>query len=94
MLVRQRGYKWHSGNNTVKGLDHTIHARVEGRVHFRKGDWRKRGFYWVDVIPEELPNRLSKPPSPYNYHPELFPERAKLNHPPLKMVRKNWAVID
>ena len=29
ILARQRGFKWHPGNLTRAGLDHTIHAKME-----------------------------------------------------------------
>jgi hypothetical protein len=38
-------------------------------------------FFYIDVIPKELPNRRYGAPAPYLYHPELFPERAANNHP-------------
>jgi large subunit ribosomal protein L27 len=65
----------------IVGLDQTIHAKVEGIVSFRESKERKVPFYYIDVIPKELPNRKYGSPAPYNYHPELFPERAHLNHP-------------
>ena len=35
ILVRQRGTKWHPGENVGLGRDHTIFALVDGRVEFR-----------------------------------------------------------
>ena len=38
IIVRQRGTKFHPGNNVGMGKDYTIYAKVEGRVKFeRKG---------------------------------------------------------
>ena len=38
IIIRQRGTKWHPGQNVGLGKDHTIFALVEGNVHFdRKG---------------------------------------------------------
>jgi large subunit ribosomal protein L27 len=34
ILVRQRGMKWHAGENTYVGKDHTIHSKIEGTVYF------------------------------------------------------------
>ena len=31
IVIRQRGFKWRPGKNTISGLDHTIHSRVEVR---------------------------------------------------------------
>ena len=39
IIVRQRGTKWHPGENVGMGKDHTIFAKVEGNVFFTK----KRG---------------------------------------------------
>jgi len=36
ILVRQRGTKWHPGENVGLGRDHTIFALVDGRVEFRR----------------------------------------------------------
>ena len=36
IIIRQRGTKWHPGNNVYMGKDYTIHARVEGNVYFDK----------------------------------------------------------
>jgi len=39
ILVRQRGTKVRAGENVGVGTDHTLFARVNGRVHFRlKGE--------------------------------------------------------
>ena len=29
ILIRQRGFKWHAGENTYVGKDHTIHSKIE-----------------------------------------------------------------
>jgi large subunit ribosomal protein L27 len=36
ILVRQRGTKWHPGENVGLGRDHTIFALIDGRVEFRR----------------------------------------------------------
>ena len=35
ILVRQRGTRWHAGTHVGMGRDHTLYARVKGRVVFR-----------------------------------------------------------
>jgi len=41
IIVRQRGTKWHPGDNVGMGVDHTIFAKAEGQVEFRaKGNGR------------------------------------------------------
>ena len=51
IIIRQRGTKWHPGNNVGIGKDHTIFALTEGKVRFSKstGD---RTFVSVDTAPE------------------------------------------
>jgi len=48
IIVRQRGTKFHPGDNVYMGRDHTLHAKVEGHVHFRK---KKEGRTYVNIIP-------------------------------------------
>jgi large subunit ribosomal protein L27 len=36
ILVRQRGTKWHPGENVGLGRDHTIFALIDGKVEFRR----------------------------------------------------------
>ncbi|MFP6711703.1 MAG: 50S ribosomal protein L27 [Rhodospirillales bacterium] len=36
IIIRQRGTKWHPGDNVGLGKDHTIFALIEGKVKFRK----------------------------------------------------------
>jgi large subunit ribosomal protein L27 len=36
ILVRQRGTKWHPGENVGLGRDHTIFALINGKVEFRR----------------------------------------------------------
>lgn len=36
IILRQRGTKWHPGDNVGMGKDHTIFAKVEGTIQFRK----------------------------------------------------------
>ena len=35
ILVRQRGTKFHPGNNVGIGRDHTLFALIDGKVNFR-----------------------------------------------------------
>jgi len=50
IILRQRGTKWHPGENVGMGRDHTIFAKTEGRVEFRA---RKNGRTFVSVVPSE-----------------------------------------
>ena len=48
ILVRQRGTKIHAGVNVAMGKDHTLFAKVEGRVLFRT---KAKGRVFVSVVP-------------------------------------------
>jgi len=48
IIVRQRGTKFHPGQNVGMGKDHTIFATVEGVVEFSKGRLNRS---FVSVIP-------------------------------------------
>ncbi|MBL6664730.1 MAG: 50S ribosomal protein L27 [Rickettsiales bacterium] len=50
IIVRQRGTKWHPGQNVGIGKDHTIFAKVAGIVTFVKSAHKKRTF--IDVVAE------------------------------------------
>ena len=48
IILRQRGTKWHPGDNVGMGKDHTIFAVVEGNVSFSD---KKGGRTVVSVLP-------------------------------------------
>ena len=48
IIIRQRGTKWHPGDNVGIGKDHTIFALVEGNVSFSE---KKGGRTFVSVLP-------------------------------------------
>jgi large subunit ribosomal protein L27 len=48
IILRQRGTKMHPGLNVGMGKDHTIFAKVSGRVKFQK---KKLGRTYISVIP-------------------------------------------
>ena len=50
ILVRQRGTKWHAGDNVGVGKDHTLFALIDGHVAFKKT--RERTIVGVTPIPE------------------------------------------
>jgi len=51
ILIRQRGTTHHPGDNVYMGKDHTLHARVDGVVKFRK---RKDNKSYVSIEPFEV----------------------------------------
>jgi len=48
ILVRQRGTKWHAGDNVGVGVDHTLFALVDGHVEYRT---KAKNRTFVSVIP-------------------------------------------
>jgi large subunit ribosomal protein L27 len=48
ILVRQRGTKVHAGANVAMGKDHTLFAKVGGKVEYRQGLKRRT---YVSVVP-------------------------------------------
>jgi large subunit ribosomal protein L27 len=53
IIVRQRGTKFHPGKNVGLGVDHTIFALMDGKVHFQEKQMRK---YDGRVFKEKLVN--------------------------------------
>ena len=47
ILVRQRGTKFHAGDNVGLGKDHTLYAKSEGKVEFRVKGRNNRTFISV-----------------------------------------------
>ncbi len=56
ILARQRGTKWHAGQNVGVGKDHTLFALAEGRVAFKTG-FRRRTY--VSVVPAMAPAKTA-----------------------------------
>jgi large subunit ribosomal protein L27 len=48
IIARQRGTKWHAGRNVGVGKDHTLFAKIDGRVEFRT---KAKGRTYVSVLP-------------------------------------------
>lgn len=48
IILRQRGTRWHAGENVGMGRDHTLYATAAGRVTFKHG-WKDRQF--VSITP-------------------------------------------
>jgi large subunit ribosomal protein L27 len=48
IIVRQRGTKFHPGENVGMGKDYTIFATIDGEVRFRRLNTRRQ---FIDVVP-------------------------------------------
>ena len=59
ILVRQRGTRFHAGENVYMGKDFTLHAAVDGTVHFKK---RRQDRTFVSILPfDEVIETVAKP---------------------------------
>ena len=56
IIIRQRGTKWHPGENVGIGKDHTIYALVDGNVQFTT---RRGGRTYVSVNPANAPEKVA-----------------------------------
>ncbi len=50
IIVRQRGTKFHAGDNVYMGRDHTLHAKVDGTVVFRN---RRDDRTYISIKPND-----------------------------------------
>ena len=50
IIVRQRGTQHYPGENVYMGKDHTLHAKIDGVVEFRK---KKDNKSYVSIVPFE-----------------------------------------
>jgi large subunit ribosomal protein L27 len=51
IIIRQRGTRWHAGQNVGMGRDHTLFALIEGQVRFGSGPG---GRAYVSVVPSAV----------------------------------------
>ncbi|MFK8164578.1 MAG: 50S ribosomal protein L27 [Lewinella sp.] len=61
IIIRQRGTKYHPGENVYMGRDFTIHAKVDGNVSFRKS-FRNR--MYVSIVPAGTEAPVAAAPAP------------------------------
>ena len=60
IIIRQRGTKFHPGENVGMGRDHTIYALIDGTVSFKK---RRLGRTFVNILPfDQVEEKLDKKP--------------------------------
>lgn len=68
ILVRQRGTKFHPGQNVYMGRDHTLHAAVEGTVVFKRAQSDR---VFVNILPAVAETPDTKP-----FRPKVRPGAA------------------
>lgn len=73
IIIRQRGTKYHPGENVYMGRDFTIHAKVDGKVSFRKSH---RNRMYVSIDPAGSAAAVASAPAPQQA-PEAAPAPAE-----------------
>ncbi len=70
IIVRQRGTKFHPGDNVYMGKDFTLHAAIDGTVSFRR---RRKDRTFVSILPFEGNGQLlqEKPVKPAKEEPPV-----------------------
>lgn len=59
IIVRQRGTKFHPGENVYMGKDYTLHAAIAGKVEFIK---RRKNRTFVNILPfDEVVEAVTQP---------------------------------
>ena len=49
IIIRQRGTRYHAGENVGIGKDHTLYAKADGAVRFKKRGPRNRMFVSIET---------------------------------------------
>lgn len=70
IIVRQRGTRYHVGENVYLGKDFTIHAKIDGKIKFTRG-YKDRVF--VHVLPEIVEETVAKVQKPKAAAPKATP---------------------
>ncbi len=74
IIIRQRGTKFHPGENVGMGRDHTIYALVDGTVVFKK---KRLGRTFVNILPfDQVEEKLdTKPKAKKKVTPKIVEEK-------------------
>ena len=68
VIVRQRGTKFHPGENVYMGKDHTLHAKVPGLVKYTK---KRLNRTFVSILPSEaVAETIDRPQKPKSEAPK------------------------
>lgn len=81
IIVRQRGTKFHPGDNVYMGRDFTLHAKVEGHVGFKK---KKLGRTYVNIIPMDSVAETVAPMKNSKPAPKAAPKAAATSEAPAR----------
>lgn len=74
ILVRQRGTRYHAGQNVYMGRDHTLHAAIDGVVVFKRGQNDRS---YVSVMPEAPEAPKGPQPNKTNIPATKAPDKAR-----------------
>lgn len=85
IIIRQRGTKYHAGENAYLGKDFTLHAAIDGVVEFKR---RRQNRVYVNIIPEGTEPTIVVPKNPIIEAPkgpkkELGKEEEVADTPPV-----------
>lgn len=63
IIVRQRGTRFHPGQNVGMGRDHTLFALIDGTVSFRR---KKNNRTYISIVPAVVEETVAEvtPPAP------------------------------
>ncbi len=67
IIVRQRGTRFHAGDNVYLGKDHTVHAAIEGTVKFTRG---RKDRTFIHIVPFGAENKVATAPKPKKAAPK------------------------
>jgi large subunit ribosomal protein L27 len=101
ILVRQRGTKFHAGDNVYMGKDFTLHAAVEGTVVFRRKRMN-RTYISIQPLHEEVYETIAPVASPQaevietpvDNAPEAPSEEAPKPNPFAKVKADDLKIIE
>lgn len=82
ILIRQRGTKFHAGDNVYMGRDHSLHAAIDGVVDFKV---RRKGRTFVNILPVDEVAGVEVKEKPVKKAPAVAKPAAK---PEAKVAEK------
>jgi large subunit ribosomal protein L27 len=88
ILVRQRGTKFHPGDNVYMGKDFTLHAKIDGSVVFMR---RRLNRTFVNVVPFGSVTTVAEAPAPKKTAPAPKPAAPVTAEAPAKA--KGGAIV-
>lgn len=83
ILVRQRGTKFHPGDNVYMGRDYTLHAAIDGTIVFRR---QRLDRTYVNIVPFETE---TEPVAPTPKRPKSFQEDVLVVAAPDVVVKES-----